>query len=117
MVAFHSAYRHRDVQMVALIPAGVASTAGLGVVIALHGAGGNGASQARGIAPAMTRAGVTTLAVICVDGGETYWHKHADGDDPIGMIVHEVLPRAAAAGLRTARIGICGDRWAATAPC
>jgi hypothetical protein len=109
VVAFHSAYRRRDVQMVTLIPAGVASPAGLGVVIALHGAGGNGASQARGIAPAMTRAGVTAFAIICVDGGETYWHEHGDGDDPIGMIVHEVLPRAAAAGLRTTRIGICGE--------
>jgi S-formylglutathione hydrolase FrmB len=57
----------------------------------------------------MAWARVTTFAVICVDGGETYWHGHADGDDPIGMILHEVLPRASAAGLRTARIGVCGE--------
>ena len=108
LVAFHSAYRHREVQMLTLLPAGAASPAGLGVVIALHGAGGTGISMARQMAPAMTRAGVSTFAVICVDGGDTYWHKHADGDDPAGMIVHEALPRAAAAGMRTRRIGLVG---------
>jgi pimeloyl-ACP methyl ester carboxylesterase len=108
LVAFHSVYRHREVQMLTLLPAGAASPAGLGVVIALHGAGGTGISMARQLAPAMTRAGVSTFAVICVDGGDTYWHQHADGDDPAGMIVHEALPRAAAAGMRTRRIGLVG---------
>ncbi len=107
-VSFHSAYRRRDVQMVTLIPAAAASPAGLGVVIALHGSGGSPATLAPGLARAMSRARVTQFAIICVDGGETYWHKRADGDDPAGMIVHEVLPRAAAAGLRTGRIGIAG---------
>jgi pimeloyl-ACP methyl ester carboxylesterase len=60
------------------------------------------------MARAMSRARVSRFAIICVDGGETYWHKRADGDDPAGMIVHEVLPRAAAAGMHTGRIGIVG---------
>lgn len=107
-VSFHSAYRHRDVQMVTLIPAAAASAAGLGVVIALHGSGGSPATLAPGMARAMSRAQVTRFAIICVDGGETYWHKRADGDDPAGMIVHEVLPRAAAAGMHTGRIGLAG---------
>ena len=107
-VSFHSAYRRRDVQMVTLIPAAAASPAGLGVVIALHGSGGSPATLAPGMARAMSRARVSRFAIICVDGGETYWHKRADGDDPAGMIVHEVLPRAAAAGMHTCRIGIVG---------
>ena len=107
-MTFHSAYRHREVQMLTLLPAGAAAPAGLGVVIALHGAGGDGASMARQVAPGMTRAGVSRFAVICVDGASTYWHAHADGDDPVGMIVHEILPRAAAAGMRTGRIGLVG---------
>ena len=107
-VSFHSAYRHRDVQMVTLIPAAAASPAGLGVVIALHGSGGSPATMAPGMARAMSRAQVTRFAIICVDGGETYWHERAGGDDPAGMIVHEVLPRAAAAGMHTGRIGIAG---------
>jgi fermentation-respiration switch protein FrsA (DUF1100 family) len=107
-VSFHSAYRRRDVQMVTLIPAAAASPAGLGVVIALHGWGGTPATMAPGLAQAMARARLTGFAVICVDGGKTYWHQRADGDDPVGMIVHEVLPRAAAAGMHTGRIGIVG---------
>ena len=108
-VSFYSAYRRRRVQIVTLIPAGVASPRGLGVMIGLHGAGGTAVSMATNVAPSMTRARVTTFAIICVDGGETYWHEHADGDDPLGMIVHEVLPRAAAAGMQTARIGVGGE--------
>lgn len=108
-VSFHSAYRRRTVQMVTLIPAGVASLRGLGVVIGLHGWGGSAASMATNVTASMTRSRVTTFAIICVDGGKTYWHEQADGDDPIGMIVHEVLPRAAAAGMRTARIGVGGE--------
>lgn len=30
----------------------------------------------------MTSAGVGEFVVICVDGGDTYWHAHADWDDP-----------------------------------
>ena len=64
-----------------------------------------------------TRSGSANFAVVCVDGGDTYWHRRANGDDPAGMIMHEVLPRAAAAGLRTGRVGVTGSRWVATAPC
>lgn len=109
LVTFDSAYRHREVQMVTLVPAGAQAGTDLAVVIALHGAGDNAAGMASQIAPAMPAARVTGFAVICVDGGDTYWHKRADGDDPIGMIVHEVLPRAAAAGLATRRVGITGE--------
>src|SRR5260370_6032662 len=56
----------------------------------------------------MTAAGVTGFAVIAVEGGNPYWHQRADGDDPVGMIIHEVLPRAAARGLAVAKIGIIG---------
>ena len=107
-VSFRSRYRHRNVQIVTLIPAAAASPAGLGVVIALHGSGGSPATLAPGMARAMSRARVSRFAIICVDGGETYWHQRADGDDPAGMIVHEVLPRAAAAGMHTGRIGVVG---------
>ncbi len=107
-VSFFSAYRHRWVQMITLVPAGE-SPAGLGLVLALHGAGGDAAGMADQMAPAMMAAGVRGLAVVCVDGGDTYWHKRADGDDPIGMIQHEVFPRARAYGLQAGRIGLTGE--------
>ena len=106
---FESRYRHAAVQMITLVPPGAASRSALGVVLALHGAGNTPAGLADQVAAAMTAAKIATFAVICVDGGGTYWHKRADGDDPIGMIVHEVLPRAAAAGLATSKIGITGE--------
>jgi S-formylglutathione hydrolase FrmB len=105
---FYSAYRRREVEMVTLVPHGITSLAGLGVVIALHGAGGSAAEMAGLVAPAMTSARVSGFAVICVDGGDTYWHARADGDDPVGMILYEVLPRAKAIGLAARRIGITG---------
>jgi len=109
-VTFRSAYRRREVQMITLIPAGAPAGRGsLGTVIALHGSGATAAVMAAQAGPAMTAARITALAVICVDGGDTYWHRRADGDDPIGMILHEVLPRAAAAGLAAGRIGIIGE--------
>jgi enterochelin esterase-like enzyme len=107
-VSFHSVYRHQNVQMTMVTPAGVRPD-GLSAVVALHGSGSNAASMAAQVRPALARSRVRHFAVICVDGGETYWHKQADGDDPAGMIVHEVLPRAAAAGLRTNRLGITGQ--------
>ena len=107
-VTFYSAYRHRSVTMVTLLPAGVPAGAGLGVVVGLHGAGGDARQFAGQLRPALTAARIAGLAAVTVDGGDTYWHKRADGDDPVGMITQEVLPRLAAAGLRTARIAIIG---------
>ena len=106
---FQSAYRDRAVTMVTLIPAHVRTTRGLGVVIGLHGDGATARDLARQLSPAMTVAGITNFAAVTVDGGDTYWHKRANGDDPLGMIIHEVLPRLASAGLSTARIGISGE--------
>jgi S-formylglutathione hydrolase FrmB len=112
---FWSAYRRRRVTMVILRPAGAGAAGvgaggagGTGVVLALHGLGADASSSATMLAPAMTAAG-TAVPVLTVDGGSTYWHRRADGDDPQGMILHEVLPRAAAMGLGTGRIGILGD--------
>jgi S-formylglutathione hydrolase FrmB len=111
---FWSAYRRQRVNMVTLIPAGARSSPGLGVVVALHGLGGGAAGTASILASAMAsaaipRAQAAGFAVVTVDGGRSYWHRRADGDDPQGMIIHEVLPRAAALGLRTDRIGIIGE--------
>jgi S-formylglutathione hydrolase FrmB len=109
---FWSAYRRQRVTMVTLIPAGVRSLRGLGAVVALHGLGGNAIGTASTLALAMAalpRARAGQFAVLTVDGGRSYWHRRADGDDPQGMIIHEVLPRAAALGLRTERIAIIGE--------
>lgn len=111
---FWSEYRHRQVTMVTLVPARAPSPHGLGTVVALHGLGGDAAGTARSVARAMAAGQIPEpdrdrFAVITVDGGTTYWHRRAGDDDPQGMIIHEVLPRAAALGLATGRIGIVGE--------
>lgn len=111
VVSFYSAYRRRVVRMVTLLAAG-APRSGLGVVLALHGSGSDATAMADLVAPAMTAAEVRQFAVVCVDGGDTYWHRRADGDDPVGMIEHEVLPRAfeaaIVAGRSRLRFGLLG---------
>jgi S-formylglutathione hydrolase FrmB len=109
VVSFYSAYRGRQVRMVTLVPARAAARGRLGVVVALHGADSDALALAGQVGPAMASAHASGLAVICVDGGNTYWHRRADGDDPVGMIMREVLPRARAAGLDTTRIAAVGE--------
>jgi pimeloyl-ACP methyl ester carboxylesterase len=52
---------------------------------------------------------VPPFAAVAVDGGgSSYWHPRADGDDPLGMIVSEVLPRLARQGYQVDKIGLAG---------
>lgn len=105
-VTFYSTYRRRNVTMVTLTPAGAA---GRPVLVGLHGAGSDARQLASLLGPAMMAAKIDKLAAVTVDGGDTYWHKRADGDDPLGMIIHEVLPRLRTAGHDTTRMAIAGD--------
>ena len=108
-VTFFSRYRRLPVTMVTLLPAAPLSGRPLSVVVGLHGAGADARLMAGQLAPAMATARITGFAVVTADGGDSYWHRRADGDDPAGMIIYEVLPRLAAAGLRTGAIGITGE--------
>ena len=107
-ITFYSAYRRRIVTMVTLTPANANATA-LPVVVGLHGVGSDARQLASLFGPALTAARITSIAAVTVDGGGTYWHERADGDDPVSMIIYEVLPRLAAAGHDASRIAIAGD--------
>jgi enterochelin esterase-like enzyme len=48
------------------------------------------------------------LALAAVDGGNGYWHRHGQFDDPMAMLVHEFLPHLATMGLETGRVGVFG---------
>jgi pimeloyl-ACP methyl ester carboxylesterase len=86
---------------------------GPGVCVVLHGRGDDaersitlmGLDEHLGAA---VRSGVPPFAVAAVDGGETYWHRRASGDDPERMILDEVAPRLAGLGLRTSRLALMG---------
>ncbi|MCM3882562.1 alpha/beta hydrolase-fold protein [Frankia sp. R82] len=109
--SFRSAARGRQVSMVVVAPAGGARD--LPVCLVLHGRG----DDARGsvgllgldaLLPGVIRAGVPPFALVTLDGGTTYWHRRASGDDPETMILEEVRPRLAAAGIRTTRLAAWG---------
>jgi enterochelin esterase-like enzyme len=109
---FYSVYRRRTVAMLVLRPPRV--TGPLPVVLALHGAGGDAESAVNLGYPAYlaaaVAAGVAPFCVVSADGGaSTYWHRRADGDDPQGMLIHEVLPRLGRQGYPVRRIGVTGQ--------
>jgi dienelactone hydrolase len=81
-------------------------------VIALHGVRGS-AKQVmsfgveEGLA-AMVSAGRPPFAVVAVDGGDTYWHRRAGGEDAGSMVLNELIPMLSTMGLDTTRVGFLG---------
>lgn len=109
--SFYSRYRRRTVEMAVMRPPGAHRS--LPVAIVLHGAYGDAQSAVSlgypGYLAAAVAGGAKPFAAVSVDGGgSTYWHRRADGDDPPGMIVHEVLPLLQRAGYAVAAIGVIG---------
>ncbi|HZA10341.1 alpha/beta hydrolase [Mycobacterium sp.] len=87
-------------------------TKALRPVIALHGKGGDAAKVMageveNGLAQALA-AGLPPLAVVSVDGGGSYWHKRASGEDTGAMVLNELLPMLDGKGLDTSRVAFLG---------
>ena len=81
-----------------------AGAAPLPVCVILHGRGDSAHSVLsigyhRFLAQ-VVRAGVPPFAIAAVDGGDRYWHARRAGDDSGRMVLDELLPRLARAGLR-----------------
>jgi S-formylglutathione hydrolase FrmB len=81
-------------------------------VIALHGKGSSAATVMdggveQGLAQAVA-AGLPPFAVVAVDGGGSYWHKRASGDDSGAMVLNELIPMLGPHGLDTSRVGFLG---------
>lgn len=113
-MTWHSAHRRAPVTATVVAPAAGRSLRGLPVAVALHGSAETGASLVRKLAldhylPDAAAHGVPPFALAAVDGGpDSYWHPRASGDDPVAMIVDELLPRLDDAGARTGRVGLIG---------
>lgn len=109
---FDSAARAIPVTWAVATPVGVEDR-GLPVVLILHGRGATARAAFdelgldRFLSDHVERGG-PPVALVSVDGGEAYWHPRASGDDPLRMLTAEVLPRAAALGLRTDAIAVLG---------
>ncbi|MFF5174470.1 alpha/beta hydrolase [Micromonospora sp. NPDC000089] len=109
---FRSAARRREVGWSLSYPPGYAPGARLPVCLALHGyASDAAAALGNGDYPAFlagaVRDGIPPFVLAAVDGGDGYWHPHAD-DDPLGMLTADFLPLLGSMGLRTDRVAVAG---------
>ncbi len=81
-------------------------------VIALHGKGSSAAAvMAGGVESGLAQAvaaGLPPFAVVAVDGGGSYWHRRASGEDAGAMVLGELIPMLAEKGLDTSRVGFLG---------
>jgi S-formylglutathione hydrolase FrmB len=109
---FWSHYRRRRVQMITMLPPG--NDRDLPVALVLHGASDDAASCVQlgypsFLAAAVADGHVPPMALVAADGGAaSWWHARAEGDDPQGMLVHEVLPYLAGHGFRTGPVAATG---------
>jgi pimeloyl-ACP methyl ester carboxylesterase len=81
-------------------------------VIALHGKGSNAATvMAGGVEQGLAQAvnaGLPPFAVVAVDGGGSYWHKRASGEDSGAMVLDELIPLLGTQSLDTSRVAFLG---------
>lgn len=113
---FYSAARGRVVGYTIGYPPGHRPGDELPLVVMLHGFGGNHATALARLTPAQA-AGLWVsntvrlppMALVTVDGGNGYWNPHP-GDDPLAMVVNELIPRCQRMGLGRSprRIGVMG---------
>lgn len=95
--SFYSHYRHCDVGYTLAFPPGHGPGSALGLVVMLHGFGGNHTDALAGISPqqavAMKIDGspLAPMAMVTVDGGGGYWNPHP-GDNPMLMVMDELIP-------------------------
>jgi pimeloyl-ACP methyl ester carboxylesterase len=108
---FYSDARRTTVGYTIAYPPGHAAGSALPLVVMLHGFGGNHATALAGLSPAgavALRVGgrpLTPMALVTVDGGNGYWNPHP-GDDPLGMVMDELIPRCQRMGLGTSPASI-----------
>ena len=112
---FYSAARRRTVGYTIAWPPGHRAGDELPLVVMLHGYGGNHADALAGMSPAQAVAlqadgrPLAPMAMVTVDGGNGYWNPHP-GDDPMAMVVDELIPlcRRLGLGRPPSRIGMMG---------
>ena len=87
-------------------------TKALRPVIALHGKGSDASTvMAGGVEQGLAQAvnaGLPPFAVVAVDGGGSYWHKRASGEDAGAMVLNELIPMLDTQHLDTSRVAFLG---------
>ncbi|HWF74516.1 MAG TPA: alpha/beta hydrolase-fold protein [Solirubrobacteraceae bacterium] len=101
---FYSPARHRTVGYTIAYPPGHARGSELPLGLVLHAFGENhastfgGLSLVRALAVRTGEGPSTPIALVAADGGGGYWNRHP-GDDPMAMIVDELVPMCRGLGL------------------
>jgi pimeloyl-ACP methyl ester carboxylesterase len=112
---FYSTARKRPVGYTIAYPPGHGPGSVLPLVVMLHGFGANHTNALSGMTPAQAVAlkadgiSLAAMAMVTVDGGGGYWNPHHD-DDPVAMVIEELIPMCQALGLGRApqTIGMMG---------
>ena len=113
---FYSRARRRDVGYTIAYPPGYGPGSRLPLVVILHGEGRDHTQVLSGMtlpqAPALRihRRRLAPMAMVAADGGRGYWNPHP-GDEPMGMVIDELIPFCQRLGLgrpphRIATMGI-----------
>ncbi len=101
---FSSRARQREVGYTIAYPPGHRSGSRLPLGIVLHGFGGNhvralaGLTLAQALALKTAGRALAPIALVAADGGGGYWNAHP-GDDPMAMVMDELLPMCQHVGL------------------
>jgi pimeloyl-ACP methyl ester carboxylesterase len=112
---FYSTARRRTVGYTIAYPPRHRPGSDLPLVVMLHGYGGNHADALVGMSPGQAVAlrvegrPLAPMALVTVDGGNGYWNPHP-GDDPMAMVIDELIPLCQRLGLGRPpwRIGMMG---------
>jgi enterochelin esterase-like enzyme len=110
---FYSAARNRAVGYTVAYPPRHKPGDELQLVIVLHAYGANHGNALVNLSPAQALAlevdgrPLAPVAMVTVDGGNGYWTPHP-GDNPMAMVIDELIPLCRRRGLGLARIGTMG---------
>jgi pimeloyl-ACP methyl ester carboxylesterase len=112
---FFSKARRRSVGYTIGYPPGYQTGDALSLIVMLHGYGQTHASALVGMTPAQAMAidingaAIAPMALVTVDGGDGYWNPHP-GDNPMAMVVDELIPLCQRKGLGVSpkKIGLMG---------